>query len=81
MECDGITHIDARRAHGLRSFHFSSARFPTYDIAATASLDDLCISLRGQNGNPLGHWIQTLPDLASLTVLTICSIALRVCAL
>ena len=81
VECNGITHIDARRAHGLRSFRFSSARFPTYDIAATASLDDLCISLRGQNCNPLGHWIQTLPDLASLTVLTICSIALRVCAL
>nr|CAB3471214.1 unnamed protein product [Digitaria exilis] len=77
LECSGITHIDARRAHGLRSFRFSSAGFPTYDIAATAKLDDLYISLRGQNFNPLRQWIQALPDLANLTVLTVCSIALR----
>ncbi|KAF8658767.1 hypothetical protein HU200_059253 [Digitaria exilis] len=81
VECNGITHIDARRAHGLRSFRFSSAGFPTYDIAATAKLDDLYISLRGRNFNPLRHWIQALPDLSNLTVLTVCSIALRVCAL
>ncbi|KAF8687393.1 hypothetical protein HU200_043083 [Digitaria exilis] len=80
LECSGITHIDARKAHGLRSFRFSSAGFPTYDIAGTAKLDDH-ISLRGQNRKPLGHWIRALPDLANLTVLTICSIGLRVCAL
>ncbi|KAF8772209.1 hypothetical protein HU200_006004 [Digitaria exilis] len=79
LECSGITHIDARKAHGLRSFRFSSAGFPTYDIAGTAKLDDH-ISLRGQNRKPLGHWIRALPDLANLTVLTICSIGLRVFA-
>ncbi|KAF8658769.1 hypothetical protein HU200_059255 [Digitaria exilis] len=77
LECSGITHIDARKAHGLRSFRFSSAGFPTYDIAGTAKLDDLYISLRGQNRKPLGHWIRALPDLANVTVLTICSIGLR----
>nr|CAB3471215.1 unnamed protein product [Digitaria exilis] len=76
LECSGITHIDARKAHGLRSFRFSSAGFPTYDIAGTAKLDDH-ISLRGQNRKPLGHWIRALPDLANLTVFTICSIGLR----
>ncbi|CAL5049554.1 unnamed protein product [Urochloa decumbens] len=76
-ECNRITHIDASRASGLRSFRLSSASLPTYNIAATAPLEDLYISLRGRNFNPIKHWIQALPDLANLTVLTICSIALR----
>ncbi|CAN6162986.1 unnamed protein product [Urochloa humidicola] len=76
-ECNRITHIDASRASGLRSFRLSSSRLPTYNIAATAPLEDLYISLRGQNFNPIKHWIQALPDLANLRALTICSIALR----
>jgi hypothetical protein len=76
-----ITHLDASRASGLCSFHLSSARDPTYSIAATAPHEDLYISLRGLSGNPIKHWIQALPDLANLRVLTICSIALRVRAL
>ncbi|CAN6215882.1 unnamed protein product [Urochloa humidicola] len=77
VECNRITHIEASRASGLRSFRLSSARLPTYNIPATAPLEDLYISLRGQNFNPIKHWIQALPDLANLRVLTICSIALR----
>jgi len=65
-------------ASGLRSFRLSSALLPIYEIAATAQLDDLYICLRGPCVRyPLKHWIQALPNLANLTVLTICSIALR----
>nr|CAB3471216.1 unnamed protein product [Digitaria exilis] len=76
-ECNRITRLDASRATGLRSFCLSSAQLPTYNIPATASLDDLYLSLRGQNCEPIKHWIQALPNLANLTVLTICSVALR----
>ncbi|CAL5049555.1 unnamed protein product [Urochloa decumbens] len=76
-ECNWITHIDASRASGLHSFRLSSSRDPTYSIAATAPLEDLYISLRGQNCNPIRHWIQALPSLDNLRVLTVCSIALR----
>uniref|UniRef100_A0A0A9CLJ8 F-box domain-containing protein n=1 Tax=Arundo donax TaxID=35708 RepID=A0A0A9CLJ8_ARUDO len=76
-ECNNVTKIDAVRACGLRSFRLSSALLSTYRIPATASLDGLYICLRGPNvRNPLSHWIRALPNLASLTILTICSIAL-----
>ncbi|GJN39153.1 hypothetical protein PR202_gb28252 [Eleusine coracana subsp. coracana] len=77
-ECNNVNEIHADRASGLRSFRLSSASFPTYDIPVTAPLQDLYISLRGSNSrNPLSYWIRALPDLANLTALTICSVALR----
>jgi hypothetical protein len=66
-------------AFGLHSFRLSSALLPIYEIAATMQLDDLYICLQGPCiSYPLKHWIQALPNLANLTVLTICSIALWV---
>ncbi|KAL6603633.1 hypothetical protein ACP70R_043994 [Stipagrostis hirtigluma subsp. patula] len=77
-ECNRVTRLYAGTAAGLRSFRLSSALLPTYRIAAAALLEDLYISLRGPSiSYPLKHWIQALPNLANLTVLTICSIALR----
>uniref|UniRef100_A0A0A9AVY9 FBD domain-containing protein n=1 Tax=Arundo donax TaxID=35708 RepID=A0A0A9AVY9_ARUDO len=76
-ECNNVTHIDADRASSLRSFRLSSALLPTYDISGTASLDDLYICVRGRNSHPVKQWIKALPNLSNLTVLTICSIALR----
>ncbi|KAL6603166.1 hypothetical protein ACP70R_043527 [Stipagrostis hirtigluma subsp. patula] len=77
-ECSRVTCLYADNATGLRSFRLSSALLPTYRIAATALLEDLYISLRGRSRRyPLKRWIQALPNLANLTVLTICSIALR----
>ncbi|XP_004966262.2 uncharacterized protein LOC101753255 isoform X2 [Setaria italica] len=76
-ECNYITDIHAGRASGLPSFRLSSALLPTYDIPSTAPLEDLYICLRGHNYNPIKQWIKELPHLTNLTVLTICSIALR----
>ncbi|CAD6342645.1 unnamed protein product [Miscanthus lutarioriparius] len=78
-ECNRVTQLYAGMASGLRSFRLSSALLPIYEIAATAQPDDLYICLRGPCiSYPLKHWIQALPNLANLMVLTICSIALRV---
>ncbi|CAN6215881.1 unnamed protein product [Urochloa humidicola] len=76
-ECNRISGIHAGRASGLRSLHLSSSLFPTYNIPSTAPLEDLYICLRGHNYNPMKQWIKELPNLTNLTVLTICSIALR----
>ncbi|CAN6200735.1 unnamed protein product [Urochloa humidicola] len=76
-ECNRITDINADGASGLRSLRLSSALFPTYTIPSTAPLEDLYICLRGNSYNPIKQWIKELPNLTNLTVLTICSIALR----
>ena len=75
-----VTYTPARPpASGLLSLRLSSALLPTYDILSTAPLEDLYICLRGRSCNPLKQWIQALPNLTNLTVLTIFRIALRVC--
>ncbi|KAM3193427.1 hypothetical protein ACQJBY_070189 [Aegilops geniculata] len=76
-------------ASGLRSFHYSGAYIPAYSIPATAtSLADLYICFGGPNrrrhlSGPYmltklrTNWLQLLTNLSNLTVLTLCSSALR----
>nr|XP_045087488.1 uncharacterized protein LOC109776024 [Aegilops tauschii subsp. strangulata] len=73
-------------ASGLRSFHYSGAYIPAYSIPATANLADLYICFGGPNrwrqlSGPYcelrTNWLQLLTSLSNLTVLTLCSSALR----
>ena len=74
-------------ASGLRSFHYSGAYIPACSIPATANLADLYICFGGPNrrrhlSGPYcqlrTNWLQLLTNLSNLTVLTLCSSALRV---
>ncbi|KAF7097827.1 hypothetical protein CFC21_099613 [Triticum aestivum] len=73
-------------ASSLRSFHYSGAYIPACSIPATANLADLYICFGGPNrwrqlSGPYcelrTNWLQLLTNLSNLTVLTLCSSALR----
>jgi hypothetical protein len=79
-ECPEVTSIIVSTSIGLRSFHYRGDYLRFVALPHTC-FGDLYLSFpRKGVGYPLYNWIDALPNLSNLTVLTVCSNALRVCA-
>ncbi|KAM0869303.1 hypothetical protein ACQ4PT_040774 [Festuca glaucescens] len=84
-ECPLLTIISAYGAFSLRSFRYSGSYIAAYSIPATSALADLCICFRRHAPDAPGpysdelrrNWLELLTNLSNLTVLTLCSSALR----
>ncbi|CAM0951361.1 unnamed protein product [Alopecurus aequalis] len=91
-ECTGVRDFSSTmEAPSLLSFRYSGSYIPALTIAATCALADLYLCFGGPAGRPSNpvsewfdwptelprNWLQGLTNLSNLTVLTLCSSALR----
>ncbi|KAH0452988.1 hypothetical protein IEQ34_017312 [Dendrobium chrysotoxum] len=77
VDCKKVSEISVS-ALGLRSFRFSGALLKTYHIQSAAMLEDVYISSgMAVPAVSLGDWVKPLGELASLKVLSVCSITLE----
>ncbi|KAF8658779.1 hypothetical protein HU200_059265 [Digitaria exilis] len=80
VDCREVDDIRAETALGLRSFRYRGEVLMSMALPHTC-FGDLYISFTGRRaGRPIIGWLEALPYLSNLTVLTICSNALGVCA-
>ncbi|XP_047051496.1 uncharacterized protein LOC124656879 [Lolium rigidum] len=93
VECESLTDFLITNPSSLRSFRYSGAYLAANLIPASSAIDDLYICFGGPACRPLrhrwvvynkhnrpavrGYWLHKLVNLSNLTVLTLCSSALR----
>jgi hypothetical protein len=94
VECESLTDFLITNPSSLRSFRYSGAYLAANLIPASSAIDDLYICFGGpacrrlrqrwvvynKHNRPAvrGYWLHKLINLSNLTVLTLCSSALRV---
>nr|CAB3468805.1 unnamed protein product [Digitaria exilis] len=78
VDCREVDDIRAETALGLRSFRYRGEVLMSMALPHTC-FGDLYISFTGRRaGRPIIGWLEALPYLSNLTVLTICSNALGI---